>query len=617
MGSKFFIALPPSIRVAAKALGVGALFAALSSCISDGPNRTGGDYLAENGILLKNPLYHVTIPEFPVDSFWTSDAENHFGDTVMMAGISGKFNGQVRAAFDMADTNYLDSVSDSASSFRLSLGTIPEPVGIIENLQATVTGDSAHPVRDSLTFLVESWAIPDTASTGARLTDAQRADTLNVYNRRFLVRQDTTAVLPKPNALDTIVLAIKGAYGADSVALQARALRNLFKLIHPDSGFSSTVAPTSIKWLIQFQLTPLPGASTPGDAMLRLDGAGTSYFAPTLLFGNPTNSHTFGNRGVNYKLRYGGSRFDILPSKLRSLHVVLGRGVLLDSVDAALKRQGVTPPARNISGKFDLSYFLPFGQVTLPLSDSVQLEGDLPLEMLLTSDIDSVLPYVAPGSSSIVTAPLGKSTVLFTTSDRNAPNKVLDTISVFYGIAQQDTGLRQVIIKLAKDSVINDTTYLRVGEAREIRKQITGYGNDLLVLTVTASDTTLEVSHYIASPSSLEANDLRDPSTGKLLSALADKVPRLLHSEDKTLTLRATHGIQRLLNRADADKDIFPELQFQPPGFATVDTSVPVNGTNIPVRLPYPVLSVIPPKIVGGRIVVGLDLYLYPLKKEH
>ena len=45
-----------------------------------------------------------------------------------------------------------------------------------------------------------------------------------------------------------------------------------------------------------------------------------------------------------------------------------------------------------------------------------------------------------------------------------------------------------------------------------------------------------------------------------------------------------------------------------------MDTSVSVEGVNVPHTVPYPILSVIPPKLINGRLTVDVELYLYPLK---
>ena len=621
MGSKSFIPFPAAIRFIAKAAGIASLLALLSSCISDGPNQTGGQYLSDHGILLKNPLYHVVLPVFPVDTFWTSDAEpSHLGDTVLMAGTAGNFSGQVRMAFDIADTNFLDSLSSNANSFRLSIGAVPTTGVGLEELKATVgdgVTDTALAFRDSLPFLVETWAVPDRNESGDRLTDAQRRDTLGLYNYRFLNRQDTTTVLPRVTVRDTIKLQIRGAYAANN--FQIRTLPHLFDSLKAQA--------TSTKWLLQIQLTPMSDTSDSGSAMLRLGGEGTSTYGPTLLFGSPTNTSsaaakqkiapliTAGKRGVNYSLKYAGSRLDLLPAKARGLHLLLDRETLLDSLDAALQRQGITPPSRAIHGNFDLTYFVPFGQISLPLADSMNLEGNFPMELRLASDLDSLLPHTPRGSISTSTVPLNDPTTLISTIESGTTAKLVDTLSVIYkAVASADTALRKVILSFSPDSSKNDTVFMKVGETRDVA--ITkGYGNSPLILTLLAAKASVQISYYLSSHAVTEPNDLRDETTGNLLTTLSEKLPRLLQPGQNRLALRATRGIQRLLNRADAGDDIFPDLLIQPISQA-VDDSVTSGGFTGTQRVPYPVLSLISPKFETGRLSIRLDLYLYPLKQE-
>jgi hypothetical protein len=620
MGSNAFNPYRPSLLRTAKITVICSALALLSSCISDGPNQTGGQYLANQGILLQNSLYHIVLPSFPVDSFWTSESEpNHLGDTVLMAGISRNFSSQVRMAFDLADTTFLDSLSDSATSFHLSVGAVPTTgVGLTE-LIATV-GDSASDTatyRDSLGFLVESWAIPNKNIDGEIQTDAQRRDTLSLYNRRFLIRQDTVAVLPAVTTRDTIKLQIKGAYTQNN--FQAKLLPHLYEFLKPKSS--------TTKWLIQMQLTPLRDTVDKRPGMLRLGGNIGSTYGPVLLFGSPTSSLTAtakqklgplvasGMRGVNYNLRYSGSGTDILPAKNRNMHLQLDRASLLDSLEAALKRQGITPPSRSKGNQFDLTYFIPFAQISMPLADSLRLEGGLPIEMRLNSDLDSILPETPRGTISVFTILKDKSTWLLTKTESGNAYKILDSISILYRqMPNADSGIRQVIVQFAKDSSRNDSIFIHLGETKEI---IIGKvnGSSPLVISASAQSSILQISYYLSSHSVSEPNDFKDPVTGKLLTTLSEKLPRLLRPAQNNLTLRATRGLQRILNRADAGVSIFPDLVIQPISQA-VDDSVTGGGKTEPQRVPFPVLSVIPPKIVGGRLSVSIDLYLYPLKAE-
>ena len=191
-----------------------------------------------------------------------------------------------------------------------------------------------------------------------------------------------------PTSRDTIAIKVTTAYKADSI--QVNALPNLFKTL---------IGTPSSRHFVHLRLTHIPGpAGDSGAAMLRIGGwLGEDAFSlskgPLLLFGKTATS-TGGNdknrlrtmavpylgrsvRAVEYALRYHGPRTDIVSGKQRGLHLVLDRSALLDSIDAALVRAGKTPQPRSTDGDFDLSYFVPFAKLTLPV-DSIRLEGGFP-----------------------------------------------------------------------------------------------------------------------------------------------------------------------------------------------------------------------------------------------
>jgi len=612
-----------------KFLGGVTVLSLLISCISDGANQTGGQYLAKNGVVLQNPLYHIIIPEFPVDSLWTQSREgSHLGTPVLMAGVAGAFSAQARIAFSITDSNTLSNVTDSNAPVRLSLRAYQSAIGI-QTLKSSV-GDSgtnaAISVRDSLSFLVESWAFQNLASNKNVLTDAQFTDTLSRKNRRFLFRMDTVSVLDSVNAKDTIVLAVKNAYTKDS--LQAPALPNLKAILK--------AAGKSTKWLIQLQLTPLPKIGDTGAGMLRFENrVGTGYRPPSLLFGNATSIttaaatqyvqpilHTSVDYFANYFLRYSGTVPALLPGKGLDLHLMLNRNRLMDSIGATLqKKLGIAPTPGNINGNFDLTYFVPYAQMSMPLSDSMTLEGNHPIETKVTSELDSLLPNANAainGHFPVILVPLNSTSPLFVTTDPSNDNAVLDTISISYETPTlNNAALKKVILKYAKDTLQNDTTYISVGQRVENKKILSSSRTKPLFLVFEAGSEALSVTSYFSSNAKDEVDNFRDPATGVLLTTLADKLQRLIKPKQDSLTLWVTRGLQVLLNRADIGKNVFSDLVVQ--AVSAVDTSVVTTSTASgygPDRLPFPVLSVIPPKLKNKKLTVRLDLYLYPLKKE-
>jgi hypothetical protein len=626
MGPKPFF--PPSrigraigARRAAGLFAAGALALALSSCISDGPNQTGGKYLSENGILLQDPLLHVTLTSFPVDSFWTTDGEaNHLGDSVMLAGRSGAFTAVSRLAFQIAATSYLDSLrQDDSTTLKLSLGfpgTTIFSVGVDE-LIASVKGDSGHPGPDSIRFVVHSW---DTTDAGK--TDDQWGQLFNSLNDKFLVRGDTLAALGAPSAIDTITLAVRTAY---SIGPQARPLPNLQKRLR---------AAVDNKHLIQMRLSPIIDSAT-GSAMLRLGGSLPSDaglpFEPQLLFGKIDSSRGApaanrlqtvvtrqNRRGVNYSIQYSGAATDIVIPKRTGFHVTLDREALFDSIEAVLVQQKKQVPTRTGSGDFDLTYFVPFAKMTLPFQ-ATQLEGGFPVQMQLISSADTLLADETDGLIDEDTIPLDQSKVLWLTFELGNPGQIQDSVRLAYRPANPnapDSALRRVELTFSKDSAArNDTTFIAVGGTRQMVSSLSGFGSgNALSLQLEAKEGFLVVRSYLNTHPAVEPNEYRDPATGETITDMERRLAHFLHPDSTSLTLRATNGIQRILNRKKAGASFLQNFMFQPAVRAAVDSIANVDNENVPSQVPYPVLSVLQPKIEAGVLKVDMDIYLFPLK---
>ncbi|HKP94665.1 MAG TPA: hypothetical protein VJ385_02805 [Fibrobacteria bacterium] len=617
MGAKPIFSLPFSRRsaggrVAAAAFAV-AFSCCLSACISDGPNKTGGEYLSQNGILLENPLYHLSLKGVPVDSFWTTDLDgNHLGDSILLAGHSGDFSAEARFAFQLTDTSMLDSLAgDDSTTLKLSLGFPPSRFAL-EELKATVD-DSSKTTQDSIRFQVSAWETTDTATS-----DAQWAQRVAEWNRRYVRNEDTLAALPEPSTVDTITLAVKDAYAHPS---QARALPRLRKRL---------LASMRYKHLIQIRLSPIFGTPIDsGAAMLRLggqqgDGSGLTY-GPLLLFGKrdsatgapaaarlPTLYTNSGLRGVNYSVRYTGPEANILTGKWRGLHVILDRKALLDSIDADLRRQNRTPQPHPASGDFDVAYFVPFAKLTLPLAGSA-LEGNFPLEIKLISSADSLLGDETNGAIKEDRVPLEKAEVLWNSFEPGNPGKIRNDVKVAYRTV--DSTLRRVELAFSQDSSLNDTVFLAVGQTKQLTTTLSGYPvNSFLTLKVEAGTDSLTVRSYLTAHPGTEPGEFRDPATGETITEMEKRVKRFLYPKQTELTLRATNGIQRMLNRTRSNKTFLPDFQFQPAFSAAIDTSVDLGSGNIPAAVPYPVLSVVSPKLEGNRLKVDVELYLFPLK---
>lgn len=592
---------PVNSRIASRrpALGLLTLISGIliAGCISDGPNHTGGSYLNGHQLLLETPLHQVKVAGFPVDSFWTTDVEpGRLGDSVVMAGRWNGFTSQIRLAFDLSDTAFLDSLA-AANTLKLSVG-FPRPVRSESAFKATANG------VDSMRFLVESWVLRDDG-----LTKEARADSLKKYNRLFLIRQDTAAFLDSGSRhLDTVTIRVKTAYGADS--LQAMPLPNLREEL---------TAGGHTKWMIMMQLTHLP---VPGDttaAMLRLGGEIGSVYSTLLLFGNATSALTAvtktqkllplitaegTRRGVNSKLRFYGSSNSILIGKTRGLHLRIDRTALLDSLEDVLLRTNGQSLKRTTTGEFDLSYFVPFAKFTMPLN-SVRIEGDFPMEMSLQTDMDSLLDSGPALNGREI--PFGLPVDFLVLKERLNPSKVLDTLTAKFEKALPDSAspLRRFIIRSRRDTTVQDTSYYDVGQEREIAWSVRGFGNDRLNFSVKAQDSFARIDWHLNAKSETEDNGSRDLETGERQTNLSDRIPLFLQPLDRALGLRATRGFQRLLNRVKMGQGIESDFFIQP--VAAADSSTKL-------RVPYPVLGEIRPDIQGGKLKIDINVFLYPLK---
>jgi len=589
----------------------------LAGCISDGPNQTGGGFLSENGIVFENPLYHVKVKNFPVAKYWTTDAEpSHLNDTILLAGVQGKFTAEPRFAFDIADSSLLDSLSDSTATLRLSLST---PVWLnvgsfIDNgTKALESLADSGKVRDHLDFAVLAWDF-----TNEGLADDVWNDSVAQRNRRFLINGDTLARLPAPTTTDTIRLQVAGAYSLRA-QLQADTLPALEALLSKSKGHLH---------LIQMRLIPLPG-SEPADtlpAMLRLGGqwAYDDTRRPALLFGRnlPADSLDGHNRlipmdagssqlAVSYTLRYAGPSTDLVVPFQRGLHVSFDRARLLDSLDAALSRQGIKAPPRS-TDTLSLQYYVPFASITLPILKPT-LEAGLPVQVRLYTGIDTLLgdPQINAGTR-VDNIPVGDSVTPWYTTEIGHPETIVNKVSLSYSKA--DSLLRRVVLSFSKDTTRNDTVFLPVGGVRQINASLTGYGqSNSLTLQLNAGADTLLAQSYLSLRSGIENNAFRDPTTGDPM-ILDSLLPHFVMPESDSIPLRATGGIRTLINRTLLGTDARQDFEFRPYFRAYNPKAAPASGDSLAHEVVFPVLSVIQPRIDSGAISVDLDVYLYPLK---
>jgi hypothetical protein len=484
------------------------------------------------------------------------------------------------------------------NTLRLAL-SFPLPNRGDDELKAMVKG------VDSMTFLVETWAFDFNPG------DKARADSLLALNHRFVLRQDT-AILFRPDVIrrNTIRVAVKTAYektdGRDSI--QIFSLPNLREQLQ--TGFES-----GLSWIVLMQFTHIAmDSSDTAAAMIRFGGSHGTLYSPMLLFGHPkgtakhsisatTKQKAYSYSGVNTRYRHTGSPTAMLTGKTRGLHLRLDRSILLDSLDKALQRMGSTL-TRASDGQFDLAYYVPFAQLTVPVQAPSVIEGDFPLDMRMISELDSLLP----GDTISIERYLekGKDAVLLVQFERSNASRVADSVVARYESVDTLQGLHRFIL-WGKDTTAKDTTFLRDGETKEVLRVSSGARLDRLVFTVTAGGDTLSYRMHINTKSETEDHIFKDAATGTRLTDLASRIPRFLKPQDASLTLRATFGFQRMLNRARLGQEIQSDFFIQPIRNAAADTASKLV-------VPYPVLGEIEPEIKAGRLGVDIVLYLYPLK---
>jgi hypothetical protein len=361
-------------------------------------------------------------------------------------------------------------------------------------------------------------------------------------------------------------------------------------------------------------------------AMLRLGGqwAYDGTKRPTLLFGPDLRADTIPAKlrvgplrlsderlAVAYTLRYGGPAGTLVVPLQRGLHVTLDRDRLLDSLETGLIRQKIVPPPRP-TGPLSLAYYVPFAAISLPIAPA-KLEGDLPVQVRLRTAIDTLLGEGPGALTREDRVGLDSSITPWYTTEVGHPETIVNKVSLAY--AAKGDSLRRVILGFSKDSLGNDTVFLPVGGKAQLSFSLSGYGKtNLLNIQVEAGASQLIARSYLSLRSADEANSFRDPATGETVTDLDSLLPRFVHPKDETIRLRATAGIQTLLNRTDLGDDARHDFEFRPYPWAYEDSAVTIRGDVLAHEVVFPVLSTLQPRIESGVLSVDLDVYLYPLK---
>jgi hypothetical protein len=231
----------------------------------------------------------------------------------------------------------------------------------------------------------------------------------------------------------------------------------------------------------------------------------------------------------------------------------------------------------------------------------------------IKTGIDSLLGDTVNGGFREDTVRIGTARPLFTSSEIGHPENVRNNIGIAYAATFSPAdSLRTVLIRYSVDSGYNDTLHLRLGESRQYN--LVGNSNTMMVVDFSALESSLLVRSYLSVRSAGESNDFRDPATGESITELVKQLPRFLKPTDKALTLRATDGFQRLINRARSNANVLQDFQLLPVAYPAVDPKTGTGEDKVPMLIHYPVLSVVAPALQAGKLKVTVELYLYPLK---
>jgi hypothetical protein len=579
----------------------------LAGCLSDGPNETGLSYAQHQGIQLSTPIYRLTFQNFPIDSVFSTELPlNHFGESLMVVGQDGPFFARMRMGFQITTQSERDSIIRGLSLKLVSLPPIPGGDSLIGYgfLQSSTAK------HDSLTLLIESFAWND--------TNGQFSDSLPIFHARTLATYNPFSTFnPAFIVKDTARIALAAAYRSgvrDSI--QLCVLNNLRARMLQD---------TSDNWIVYVEASPLGSADS---GMFRFVGNGGTPYNPGLILGKyqkytPDTLATLlipytsgGLAGVNYQVTHtdgSNNNKTLLYGVSRGLNFRFNRTTLLDSIHARL---GSKYPASAAGGKYDVSFYVPYGEIHFPLVDGsgnpdprTRVNGPFALDMQLVSDVDSLDPRSDSGlvPLPLSTASLPDSLKLFPMQPAPPafPGQAVDTLIATYRQLPSDTTLRQLILHWVINSTLQDT-FLLTPDGNRQELALARYPGWLQTATlgVYPYESQAMVQVYFNLGGATEPNGFLVPGTTTqqtLYSALAQRFWRPGATE---LDVRATNSLGALLNRVNGS---LPQMFLKPADHNAFDTAF--YDTSAYNLVSYPVMG----EIGFPLKTVTIDIYLYPL----
>ncbi len=594
-----------------------ALFAAaflITSCLTDGPNQTGAEFLREDGHILSRDLDSISM-EYPVDSFFTESLEpSHLGSLYWLVGSEEGFEAESRFAYYVAPT-VLDSAEDLKIALRFqSFGTtnsaIAKKIGALDSLKLIVRAFTF----DSLT------TEEDKEEIDAEIKDLKLEKDMLARDYLALWDPDSNivALQGSGDSLDVVsqdTLTLGAVDSGKEFYTRKFSLPNLFQLLKSKDDENEDLG----HWLF-LEIDLAEGQADVG--MFRL----ATYFAnrdSSLQFEWPAktgdsesnirikfsdkitfnyNSISPSPRGVSYRLSHPDYQTNpsILSGKAQGLHILIDRDNFLE---ALAEKNPVFKPGSE-KDTYINNYFVPYSEISVPF-DSVYVENDARLTFNLISQLDSVLDSgdeaVYNGESAFSNFNLSDSEKYSFTIYNTLNNKKLDDLTVSLG--RDDAGHKQAYFEYADNEKQNDTLFLPDSGIVEYSHR---YINNLTVLRVQFSIHVLEDSSYQFFYWTEKRATLEPNGEGGNVG-LDENYHKFLSNESEALTLRNTYGMQRLVN-LNFDKDVaLFDFFFSPSDGAILENS-------LVQKLGYPVLAKAPLTLNDqGKLVVTIKLYFYEL----
>jgi hypothetical protein len=310
------------------------------------------------------------------------------------------------------------------------------------------------------------------------------------------------------------------------------------------------------------------------------------------------------------------SAFTLLPR--RGLRFRVERGELLNRLEKAFQQQGMAMP-QGAFANFDSRFFVAYADMQLKLDTAKTfIENDYALDIKTYSQLDSavesgeggapVLFYQLPLDTTRPARP--KWQTLVTLVNPNSSSRKADTIKVLFE-PSPDPAYSWLRLHAASDTSRDiDTLLLTPGFNREL--VLNTNSNIPLVLTAMPSAKSCDIAYKLRPSSTQESGDYKNPSTLKSLTEYSDLTQRLILPKREVVTMRATQGMQRLLNRTElgqTSSGLFHEF------------SVSLNQRNALqadtgfIKLNYPVIGEVRFAPEGGKVRAKLHLILIDLSQ--